>query len=206
MLTLFHAPRTRSTRVVALLAAMKRLGEVDVRLVYIPRVDGSGGPDAGNPHPEGKVPLLVHDGVAVRESAAIMLYLTDLFAGTDGLGVPVGDPLRGRYLAWLAWYAGVLEPVMVLDAAGLSFRPRLGGELVYRDALAFRAGIADFTYNEDYGTQITPAVGAGLHLGALAVDYSFGDFSGLSSELGYSHRVSVGYRFGGGRFARVPSP
>ena len=120
MLTLFHSPRTRSTRVVALLAAMGRLDDVDVRSVSIPRVDGSGGPDAGNPHPEGKVPLLVHDAVAVRESAAIMLYLTDLFAEAGGLGVPVGDPLRGRYLAWLAWYAGVLEPVMVLDAAGLS--------------------------------------------------------------------------------------
>lgn len=93
----------------------------------------------------------------------------------------------------------------VIDAAGLSFRPRLGGELLYRDALAFRAGIADITTNADFGTQITPAVGMGLKLGALDVDYSFGDFGGLSSELGYSHRVSVGYRLSGDRFAR-PGP
>ena len=93
----------------------------------------------------------------------------------------------------------------VLDAGGLSFRPRLGGELLYRDALAFRAGIADVTTNAAFGTQITPAVGVGLKLGALDVDYSFGDFGGLSSELGYSHRVSVGYSLSGDRFAR-PGP
>jgi hypothetical protein len=84
----------------------------------------------------------------------------------------------------------------VIDAAGVSFRPRLGGEVLYRDVLAFRAGIADITTNERFGTQLTPAVGAGVRLGALAVDYGFGDFGGLSAELGYAHRVSVGYRFG----------
>lgn len=81
----------------------------------------------------------------------------------------------------------------VLDAAGVSFRPRIGGELLYRDAIAFRAGIADVTANEDFGTQITPAVGAGFKLGAVALDYGFGDFGGLQSELGYAHRVSIAY-------------
>ncbi len=90
----------------------------------------------------------------------------------------------------------------VIDAGGVSFRPRVGGEVVYRDLLALRAGIADITTNASYGTQITPAVGAGLKLGALSVDYSFGDFGGLSSELGYSHRISVGYRLSAPRFAR----
>ncbi len=90
----------------------------------------------------------------------------------------------------------------VIDVAGVSLRPRIGGEVLYRNRLALRAGISDVTTNADYGTQITPTVGAGLKLGALDVDYSFGDFGGLSAELGYSHRVSVGYRLGGTRFAR----
>lgn len=119
MLTLYHAPRTRSTRVLTLLAAMDALDRVEIREVTIVRADGQGACDPVNPHPEGKVPLLVHDGVEIRESAAILLYLTDLFPKT-GLGVAVGDPLRGRYLSWLAWYAGVMEPVMVFDAAGLT--------------------------------------------------------------------------------------
>jgi hypothetical protein len=88
-----------------------------------------------------------------------------------------------------------------LDAGGVSFHPRAGAEVVYRDVLALRAGVSDVFRNDDYGTQITPSVGAGIRLGPLAVDYGFGDFGGLSSELGYSHRVSLAYRFGGTREA-----
>ncbi len=94
----------------------------------------------------------------------------------------------------------------VIDLAGVSLRPRLGGELTYRDVLAFRAGIADITTNEEFGTQITPALGMGVKLGPLAVDYGFGDFGGLASELGYAHRVSVSYKLGGARWARPTGP
>lgn len=97
------------------------------------------------------------------------------------------------------------QSAYVLDAGGVSFRPRLGAELTYRDVLAFRAGVADVASSERFGTQITPAVGAGVKLGPLAVDYGFGDFGGLASDLGYSHRVSLAYRFGGGAPA-VPTP
>jgi glutathione S-transferase len=119
MLTFYHAPQTRSSRVLALLAAMDALDRVEIREVDVRRFDGSGRADPANPHPEGKVPLLVHDGVEIWESSAILLYLTDLFPEA-GLGVPPGDPRRGRYLSWLAWYAGVVEPVLIHDAAGLS--------------------------------------------------------------------------------------
>ena len=139
MLTLFHSPQTRSTRVVALLAAMDALDWVEVREVSVRRYDGSGARDAANPHPEGKVPLLVHDGVAIRETAAILLYLTDMFPAS-GLGVPVGDPLRGRYLSWLAWYAGVMEPALILDAARLEHPSLLA---TFRDVSAIRARLAE---------------------------------------------------------------
>lgn len=62
------------------------------------------------------MPLLVHEGFVIHETAAILLHLTDLFPDS-GLGVPPGDPLRGRYRSWLAWYAGVMGPVLILDAA-----------------------------------------------------------------------------------------
>jgi glutathione S-transferase len=138
MLTFFHAPQSRSTRVLALLLAMNRLDDVNFRVVSIPRVDGSGRRDPANPHPEGKVPLLVEDGVAIWESAAIMLHLTDLFRDA-GLGVPPGDPRRGRYLSWMTWYAGVVEPVLILDAAGLS-HPYVEGSL--RGVAEVRARLA----------------------------------------------------------------
>lgn len=118
MLTLFHSPRSRSTRIVALLKELDALDAVKIEVVDVARLDGSGGRDPRNPHPEGKVPLLVHDGVEVWESAAIVQYLAELFPAAR-LGVPVGDPNRGAYLAWLAWYAGVMEPTKTIEAAKL---------------------------------------------------------------------------------------
>lgn len=109
MLTLFHAPDSRSTRFIWLL---EELGApYEITYVDIRRRDGSGGPDPRNPHPSKQVPALMHDGVLVTESAAIACYLTDAFP-QNGLGPVVGDPLRGPYLTWLAHYAGVVEPVV----------------------------------------------------------------------------------------------
>jgi len=115
MLTLFHAPLSRSSR---LLWLMEELGaEYDVRYCNIARMDGSGERDRANPHPDGKVPALIHDGALITECAAVALYLTDLHPAS-GIGAPVGHRDRGEYLTWLSWGAGELEPVL---------GPRLGG-------------------------------------------------------------------------------
>ncbi|MDF1854536.1 glutathione S-transferase family protein [Pseudooceanicola sp.] len=111
MLTLFHAPRSRSSAIVQLIDEMGVHGAVTIREVGISRQDGSGGADPQNPHPDGKVPFLTHDGVGMSELNAIALYLTEVFPQT-GLGYAPGDPLRGPYLSWLAWYGNVLEPVL----------------------------------------------------------------------------------------------
>jgi glutathione S-transferase len=117
MLTLYHSPQSRSSRIVWLL---EEIGEpYEIRYVTIRRADGSGGPDPGNPHPDGKVPALAHEGRLVTESAAICLHLTDLFPGAR-LGPPAGDPLRGAYLTWLFYYAGVAEPVLMAKFRGLT--------------------------------------------------------------------------------------
>lgn len=79
MLTLFHAPQSRSSRIVTLIDEMGIADKVDTRIVTIPRRDGSGGRDPANPHPEGKVPALLHDGTLITESPAVIQYLTGLF-------------------------------------------------------------------------------------------------------------------------------
>ncbi len=117
MLTLYHAPQSRSSRIVWLL---EELGaDYVARITDIPRMDGTGGPDPANPHPDKKVPALVDDGVLITESIAIVQYLTDRFPAA-GLGPPIGHPKRGPYLSWLAYYAGVIEPVLNLEFAGLA--------------------------------------------------------------------------------------
>jgi len=113
MLTLYHAPQSRSETILTLLAEMDLLDKVRVETVTIPRRDGSGGRDPANPHPEGKVPYLVNGDDHVRERGAIITYLTDMFPEA-GMGPLPGDPKRGEYLGWLFWYQGVLEPVVIL--------------------------------------------------------------------------------------------
>lgn len=115
MLTLVHAIRSRSFRILLLL---EELGaDYDIRRVDIRRADGSGGRDPDNPHPHGQVPALLHDGTLVTESTAIALYLTDLFPGCE-MGRDIGTPERGAYLSWLSYYAGVIEPAAIIHMNG----------------------------------------------------------------------------------------
>ena len=145
MLTLIHAPQSRSSRIITLIDEMGIQDWVKIEPVSILRMDGSGHHDAANPHPEGKVPLLIHDGAVIRESGAIIQYLTDLFPDA-GLGRPVGHAQRGEYISWLYWYGAVMEPVLVCDALGLS-QPSL--------ARTFR-GVAELTAKLSAALQTRP--------------------------------------------------
>jgi glutathione S-transferase len=110
MITLFHAPKSRSSRMIFLL---EELGApYEIKLVDIRRRDGSGTLDTTNPHPHGKVPAIRDDGVLVYESPAIALYLTDKYP-QNRIGPLVGEAERGAYLTWLSYYTGVLEPAFV---------------------------------------------------------------------------------------------
>lgn len=119
MLTLFHAPHSRSTALVALLDEMGISDRVAIHLTSVPRADGTGLRDPANPHPEGKVPALLHDGRVITERGAIIAHLTTLFPDT-GLAPRVGTADWGVFASWLSWYQGVLEPVLIHQAADLS--------------------------------------------------------------------------------------
>ncbi len=53
-------------------------------------------------NPNGKVPVLVHEGVAIWESAAITMYLGETFGVEKGL-YPAQGPRRGEAMKWIAW-------------------------------------------------------------------------------------------------------
>ena len=108
MLTLFHAPQSRSGRIVWLMEEIGAAYEIEYVDIFR-ALTGAGRADRNNLHPDGKVPALLHDGALVTESAAIALYLTDLFPQAD-LGAPAGSPERAAYVTWLAWTAGEMEP------------------------------------------------------------------------------------------------
>lgn len=107
MLTLFHAPRSRSSSFVWML---EEIGQpYTIEQVGIRRGDGSGVLDSKNPHPHGKVPVLKDGAQVVFEQTAIALYLADKFPAA-GLGVAPNDPARGSFLTMLSYYSGVVEP------------------------------------------------------------------------------------------------
>lgn len=53
-------------------------------------------------NPNGKVPVLVHDGTPIWESAAITLYLGEIFGVAKGL-YPEPGPERGAAMKWVVW-------------------------------------------------------------------------------------------------------
>ncbi len=106
MITLYHRPKTRSSRFLFLLEELE--APYQIQMVTTRTRDG-GAIDPVNPHPHGKVPAISDDGAIVFESPAIALYLTDKFP-KNRLGPLVGEPLRGPYLSWLAYYGGEFEP------------------------------------------------------------------------------------------------
>ncbi|MEZ4367936.1 MAG: glutathione S-transferase family protein [Kofleriaceae bacterium] len=53
-------------------------------------------------NPNGRVPVLVHDGQPLFESAALTLYLGETFGVKRGL-YPAPGPTRGRAMQWVVW-------------------------------------------------------------------------------------------------------
>jgi glutathione S-transferase len=78
MITLYHAPQSRSSRMIWLLEELGQPYEIRPVSIFRP-MTGAGSPDPTNPHPDKRVPALEHDGSLVAESVAIVLYLTDAF-------------------------------------------------------------------------------------------------------------------------------
>jgi glutathione S-transferase len=113
-ITLFHAPNSRSSGVLALLEELDapyRLEVVNIRTGENRR------PGYLAVNPLGKVPAIRHRGVLITEQVAALLYLADLFPKMD-LAPAIGDPRRGAYLRWSVYYAACYEPALVDKALG----------------------------------------------------------------------------------------
>ncbi|HEY1749651.1 MAG TPA: glutathione S-transferase family protein [Caulobacteraceae bacterium] len=124
MITLYHRPRTRSSRFIVLLEELGAPYRIQPVTTRTP--DGSSGRDPANPHPHGKVPAIDDDGELVFESAAIALYLTDKYPA-NGIGPVVGDAKRGAYVSWLAYYCGAMEPAWTMQFLKVDVPPVMAG-------------------------------------------------------------------------------
>jgi len=108
-LILYHSPRSRSRGVRMLL---EELG-ADYELRTFDLSTGEHKVPAFLAlNPLGKVPTLRHGDAVVTEQVAIYMYAAELYPEA-GLSPAVGDPLRGAYLRWMAFYGACFEPAVV---------------------------------------------------------------------------------------------
>ena len=111
---LYWCPQTRSLRALWML---EEAGcDYERELIDI-RTGAQDGPAYRAINPMGKVPTLVDGEAAVSESAAICTYVADRFPEA-GLAPAIDDPARGRYLRWLFFSGGCIEPAYMQQAMG----------------------------------------------------------------------------------------
>ena len=98
-LTFYYAPMSTATITDLVI---EELGLSVKRVKMDLRAGDTHKPDYLKLNPNGKVPCLVHDGTPIWESAAITMYLGELF-GTDKKLYPAPGPKRGEAMKWIAW-------------------------------------------------------------------------------------------------------
>jgi glutathione S-transferase len=105
----FHAPNTRSSGVLALLEELD--ADYDLHVLDLKAGEQRSARYLAV-NPMGKVPAIRHRDALVTEQVAVYIYLADLYPAA-GLAPPLGDPLRGPYLRWLAFYGSSFEPAVI---------------------------------------------------------------------------------------------
>jgi glutathione S-transferase len=107
--TLYHSPQSRSVGVHALL---EELGaDYDLHVLNLKKGEQRQ-PDYLAINPMGKVPAIKHGEALVTEQPAVYQYLADLYPEA-GLAPPIGSPMRGPFLRWLAFYGASFEPALM---------------------------------------------------------------------------------------------
>lgn len=125
-------------------------------------------------NPMGKVPAIVHRGVVITETPAILMYLADAFPQA-GLAPALDDPRRGAYLRWFFFAASCVEAAM-FDRA------------MKRETPAERRGALGYGSYEDTFAAVEKALTPGPFL--LGEGFTAADLY-LASQLGFGLRFKM---------------
>jgi glutathione S-transferase len=106
MMKLYWAPQSRAFRA---LWMMEEAGCDYERVLIDIRKGAQTTPQFRSVNPMMKVPALSDGAAMVAESAAICAYVAERVPEAN-LAPPLGDPARGRYLHWLFFAGGCIEP------------------------------------------------------------------------------------------------
>jgi glutathione S-transferase len=123
MMQLYWCPRTRSATALWL---MEETGKPYERVLIDISTGAQKQADYLAINPMGKVPALKDGDVTLAENAAICAYVAERYPDAK-LTPPPGDPLRAKFLYWLFFLPGCIEPAMVQLSTKFEINPVAAG-------------------------------------------------------------------------------
>jgi len=123
MMKLYWSPRSRSFTALWLL---EETGEPYERVLTDISTGAQKTPEYLAINPMGKVPALKDGDATLAEAAAICAYVAERCPNAK-LAPALGDPLRAKYLYWLFFSPGCVEPAMVQLSNKLEINPVAAG-------------------------------------------------------------------------------
>ena len=163
MIKLYHAPRTRSFRIVWLLEELGLRYEVETMTFVPPQTAFT------QASPFGKFPAIEDGELTMFESGAILEYVIERY-GNGRLAPAPGSALRGPYLQWLHFAEATAFPPIGEMVRHTIFKP---------ESERIPAVVADARGR----AQVT----LGVPEKALGdKDYMIGDFSGADIMMGFT--------------------
>lgn len=156
MITLYHAPHSRSSMILWLLEELGQPYKIELTPIVYGNGQGAPAPESYRAiHPHKKVPAIDHDGVKVFECAGIAAYIADRFPQAN-LAPKVDDPNRGLYASLLAYWAGVLGPVAAAHMNGWD-KDKPTGFGAFEEVDGYVTGIIENAKPWIFGEQFTVA-------------------------------------------------
>jgi glutathione S-transferase len=123
MMQLYWSPRSRSFSALWL---MEETGQPYEQVLTDISTGAQKAPDYLAVNPMGKVPALKDGEATLAEAAAICAYVAERYPDAK-LSPPLGDPLRAKFLYWLFFSPGCIEPAMVQIATKLEMNSVAAG-------------------------------------------------------------------------------
>ena len=123
MMQLYWSPRSRSFSALWL---MEETGQPYERVLTDISAGAQKTPEYLAINPMGKVPALKDGEATLAEAAAICAYVAERYPEAK-LAPPPGDRLRAKYLYWLFFSPGCIEPAMVQLATKIEMNPAAAG-------------------------------------------------------------------------------
>ena len=123
MMKLYWSPRSRSFTAIWL---MEETGQPYERVLTDITSGAQKTPEYLAINPMGKVPALKDGDATMAEAAAICAYVAERYPEAK-LAPALGDPLRAKYLYWLFFAPGCIEPAMVQIATKIEMNSVAAG-------------------------------------------------------------------------------